>query len=219
MKRLAAAALSVCALLCACAQRLPVPGADTRVGGAFDVPLGVVSGRSSAVDFFSRKRFGSGTVDAALADARRKGGGQAEGIRLVSAQRSVLCFPLCDFPLVRYARTVVTAELLGSAHETRAAARTQETQPALSIGEPPPTVPLERRLEHLFASDPAAAASFYQSLDQATRDDLRDAVLSSTGRVEPLGDSFALDPALPEARRRFAEWFIGRFTSYSLASP
>lgn len=198
-----------------CTERLPAPGVEPALGGALDVPLEVVTGRSSAWRLLAGPAFGDDSVDAALVDARRKGDLQADGIRLDSAERGVFCLPFCAFPLLSYIRTTVTATLVHSPRVKDKPSPPKPSSESLAIGEPPPTAPLEERLEHLYSQDPSAAESFFASLDPDTRAELVAYVVAERGQKDLSGDGYQLSAGLTADQRRFVLWFVGRFTTYA----
>ena len=201
--------------LAGCVHVLPAPDVEHPLGTTTDVPVGVVTGHSSSFEILKLKRWGDDSLEAALADARRKGGPDADGIAAASAERKLICFPLCWFPLVRSVQTTATATLLRLGRDrTTAPARDHEQK--LEVGERPTASALLTRLEHLYAESPTAARAFYDSLSGPQRDDLRDEVLGSRGVASAYGTTFRPAKGSPPEERKFLEWFVGGFTTYTL---
>lgn len=191
---------------------------NLEAGQLRGAPFEVVSGRSESTDLFWKKHFGDDSVDAALADARQKGGSRAEGISLVSAEKTAFCFPACFFPMIRWTRTTVTGALIHASGLKGLSKSAPEEKPALERNQKPPVALLEERLEHLYAQDSPAAQSFYDSLGSEDKLQLKDYVVSERGKIST-SDERVLRPAAdatPELKG-FLDWFIPRYTSYRIA--
>lgn len=201
--------------LCGCVHQLPAPHVAPRLGSTLDVPIGVVTGRSSSLEIMKLGLWGDDSVEAALADARRRGSRDADGIELTAAERRVICFPACAWPLVRSVRTLATANLTRVARGL-SAPESERSAPALEVGKAPSTQALLERLEHLYARSPQAAAELHDSLSARGRDELRDEVLSRRGVLSEHGRSFRVPKDADERRRAFLRWYVGSFTTYVL---
>lgn len=201
--------------LAGCMAELPAPHVTPPLGSTTDVPIAVVTGRSRAFEIVRKRTWGDDSVEAALEDARQNAGPDADAIQATAAERHVICFPLCAFPLLRSVRTTVTATGLRFARGLSRPSG-EAVRPELEVGQAPPASALLERLEHLYAQSPDGARELYDSLAPRSRDELRDEVLSSRGVASAYGRTFRLPPDASAAQRAFLRWFVGRYTTYTL---
>lgn len=204
MRAAAAALLAGLPLLAACVHQLPAPHFERPLGSTTDVPVGVVTGKSASFEIIKLKRWGDDSVEAALADARKKSKLDSDGIAPASAERKLVCFPMCWFPLVRSVRTTATATLLRLGRDRSSAPARERAWTLLD------------RLEHLYEESPTAAQAFYDSLSAGQRDELRDEVLASRGLLSAHGRRFRPAADASPQRLKFLEWFVESFTTYTL---
>ncbi len=202
------------AALCGCAHDTPVFLPAARVGPTDNIPIGVVTGKSSAFFFFSAPPLGDATTQAAMRDARSKM--DNDGLINVSVDHRSLCFPVCAWPLFSYVRTTVTGTLVRYFKDPDVEPPKAPAQVALPPGAMPPLSEQQRRLEELFSRDPAQAASFWESLDPDVRGRLRDYVLSQNGVLSAYDTTFKAPADDARPLKRFLRWFVPRYTAYQL---
>lgn len=204
------------ACLCACAHEHTRSGlSEAAVGGGGTVPIGFASGEASRMSFL---RFDAPTRDLerqALARAR----GKALEAELVegTVERRSSCLLSCSLPLARRVRVTVSGTLVRPTGY-RDLEGPPKAAPLISHRSPTPTAAaLYARLMEIHKRDPAAADSFYLSLDPSTRGVLRDFILSMKGRLPEDGRGFRPAGGLSAEELGFLSWFIHGHTPYRLA--
>lgn len=210
--RPALAALLLSPLLAGCLQHLPADLPSIPLGSTSDVPVGPATGRAHSVHFFGWRRFGDDTTDAAIADAKKAA--PEDDLINVAVNRKILCFPACDWALVIWAETQVDGTLVRYRRLPEWKRPSTPAPAPLPVGERPPAEPLLARLMHLYEKSPAEAAEFFASLDNASRKEVIDEVVSSKGKTSTTGWTFHIPSAAPPEEKKFLAWFVGRYTTY-----
>lgn len=184
-------------------------GPSLALGRSAGIPGELVSGAASAWSFLSWGPRGDDSQEAA-AKAARGGALEAELVDL-RFERKTICFPACSAALWRRTTTIARGTLVRPAGYAEPEKAKKEPMP--TVRDPiPGAETLYQRVLHMYAEDPAAAASFYSGLGVDERQVLRDHIASQKGVRSSYDSSITLREGATPAERAFLIWFLNTHT-------